>query len=149
MWLMDPGLPDHETLASNVNIAPHGRAWVMVNDEWPKIKTDIDSNQLSPIGLVQVKSLDPLKMSDNHQVLAYGYDLDGTDLAIRIYDPNKPNNDTITLSFSIADSQHTTPVIHSTSSRPVWCFFRPVYNHIQPSYSAAKHHSSNRAECPG
>jgi hypothetical protein len=38
--LMDPNLPDHETSLSNLGLAPHGRAWVMINEEWPKIKSD-------------------------------------------------------------------------------------------------------------
>jgi len=131
MWLMDPALPDHETVASNTNFAPHGRAWVMINDEWPKVQADINSGHVSPVALVEVKSLDPTQMGHNHQVLAYGYDLDGGDLAIRIYDPNYPDDDTLVLSLSIADPQHTTPVVHSAGDT-VWCFFRPVYVPVLP-----------------
>ena len=98
----------------------------------PKIRTDIDTGRLAPIALVEVKTLDPLQMGNNHQVLAYGYDLDGTDLAMRIYDPNHPNDDTITMSLSIADPQHTTPVTHSGGAT-VWCFFRPVYLLVVPN----------------
>jgi hypothetical protein len=127
-WLMNPDLPDHETVASNVGLSPRGRAWIMINDEWPKIKADIDSGRLSPLGLNRIKSPDLLQMGDgNHQVLAYGYCLDDTDLAIRIYDPNHENDDTITLSLSIADPQHTTPVTYSADVDPVWCFFQPIY----------------------
>ena len=36
MWLMNPALPDHETVASNALLAPHGRAWVMIVEEWPE-----------------------------------------------------------------------------------------------------------------
>jgi hypothetical protein len=126
MHLMHPALPDHETVASSVGFAWHGRAWVMINDEWPKIKADIDSGHLSPIALVLIKSLDPFQMGDNHQVLAYGYDLDGTDLTIRLYDPNFQNDDSVSMSFSIARPDHTTPVSTSKGGT-VWCFFRPLY----------------------
>lgn len=131
MWLMNPALPDHETDFSRIGLAPHGRAWIMINDEWPKVKGDIDSDRLSPLGLIEVKSLDPLQMGHNHQVLAYGYTLDGTNLAIHIYDPNFPNNDTVTLVLSIADPQQTTVITHSGGD-PVWCFFRPVYTFSAP-----------------
>jgi hypothetical protein len=129
MWLMNPTLPDHETVASNAGLAPRGRAWIMINSEWPKIKTDIDSGRLSPIGLVQIKSIDPFQMGKNHQVLAYGYDLNGTNLAIRLYDPNHPDDDAVTMSLSIADPQHTTSV---TIGTPVWCFFKPDYAFSKP-----------------
>ncbi len=127
MSLMNPDVPDHETDLSRFGLAPHGRAWTMIDGEWPGIKADIDNGRLSPIALISVKSKDPLQMGQNHQVLAYGYDLDGTDLSIRIYDPNFPNDDTVTMSLSTANSQHTTPVTYSKSSRTVVCFFRPDY----------------------
>ncbi len=126
MHLMNPALPDHETVASKVGFAYRGKAWIMINDEWPKIKADIDSGQLSPIALVEIKSLDPTQMGKNHQVLAYGYDLDGADLMIRLYDPNNPNDDTVTMSLSIAEPEHTTSVTNSVVPT-VWCFFRPIY----------------------
>jgi hypothetical protein len=136
MHLMNPALPDHETWASNVGVAPRGRAWVMINEEWPKVKADIDSGHPCPLGLVTVKSLDPGQIFANHQVLAYGYDLDGSNLMIRVYDPNSPNNDGIAISLSIADPQRTTPVGYtgtiSGGDRTIWCFFRPDYTLARP-----------------
>jgi hypothetical protein len=103
----------------------------MINNEWPKIRADLDNGRLSPIGLIHVKSADPAKLDKNHQVLAYGYELDRTDLSIHLYDPNYDDNDTITMSLSIADPQHTTPVTYPRGI-PVWCFFRPDYLFIAP-----------------
>lgn len=125
-WLMNPDLPDHETVASNVGVAPHGRAWIMIKEVWPKIQADIDCGRLSPVALVTVKTHDLLQMGQNHQVLAYGYCLDGTDLAIKIYDPSHTHDDAVTLSLSIENAQHTTPVAYS-DGRDVWCFFQPVH----------------------
>ena len=131
MHLMNPALLDHETTASQIGLAFHGRAWIMIQEEWPKIKADIDSDQLSPIALVEIKDLDATQMGDNHQVLAYGYELDGTDLRIRLYDPNSPNKDTATMSLSISQPEHTTSVTNSEVST-VWCFFRPIYTFSTP-----------------
>lgn len=39
----------------------------MINEQWPKIKADIDRGQLSPIALVELKSLDPTQLGMNHQ----------------------------------------------------------------------------------
>jgi hypothetical protein len=131
MWLMNPTLPDHETDASRLGLAPHGKAWIMIESEWPKIKADIDGGRLSPIGLIELKSIDPFQMGNNHQVLVYGYDLNGTDLVMHLYDPNDPDNDNVTMSLSIADPQQTTPVTNSAVPT-VWCFFRPDYQFSSP-----------------
>lgn len=119
--LMDPALPDHETDLSQIGLAPHGRAWVMINEAFPKIKADIDSGHTSPIGLVLTKSLNPGDLGLNHVVVVFGYELVGTDLTLHIYDPNFANNDSQTIKLSIADPLHTTTV---TSSHPgLNCFF--------------------------
>jgi hypothetical protein len=119
--LMDPALPDHETDLSQIGLAPHGRAWVMINEAFPKIKADIDSGHTSPIGLVLTKSLNPGDLGLNHVVVVFGYELVGTDLTLHIYDPNFANNDAQTIKLSIADPLHTTTV---TSNHPgLNCFF--------------------------
>jgi hypothetical protein len=116
MWLMDPALPDHETIASKMGLAPRGRAWVMIKEEWPKIKMDIDNGILSPMGLILLKSLDPFQMGHNHQVLAYRYELSGDDLTIFVYDPNSPNNDNVTISLNISNPEHTSAVSHNVNA---------------------------------
>src|SRR2546425_2646300 len=125
LLLMSPAFPDHDTWIE------HGRAWRMINVSWPTIKAEIDAGTLSPISLVETKSLNPADLKENHQVLAYGYDLNGTDLSIRVYDPNHPDDDTITLALSIADPLHTTVVTYSDGST-VWCFFRSDYSFRDP-----------------
>jgi len=129
MFLMNPTLPDHETWASKIGMAPHGRAWVMIKEEWPKIKSDIDNGRLSPLGLIEIKSLDPFQMGHNHQVLVYGYDLNGNDLVMHIYDPNAPNDDNITMSLNIGNPDHTTSVNYRDT---VYCFFRVDYTFSSP-----------------
>lgn len=126
LHLMDPALPDHETDLSRAGLAPHGRAWVMIVEEWPRIKADLDLGVLSPMALVRVKSLDPFQMGHNHQVLAYGYDLNGPDLTIHVYDPNYPDRDDAFISLSLADPQHTTDVTYSMGPA-MNCFFHTSY----------------------
>lgn len=131
LHLMNPDLPDHETWFSNAGLAPRGRAWVMIMQEWPKIKADLDGGRLAPMALIRVKDHDPSKMGQNHQVLAYGYTLTGNDLVINIYDPNFPGRDDITLCLNIGDPQHTTPVTYSTGEQ-MFCFFEPGYTYVEP-----------------
>ncbi|WP_342042889.1 hypothetical protein [Bacillus sp. OTU2372] len=132
MVLMNPFLPDHESKASIIGAAPHGRAWRMMKQEWPRIKKDLDTGKLSPLGLVRVKSLNPFEIRKNHQVLAYGYDLNENNLSIHIYDPNFPNDDLVTLSLNIGKPEYTTSVFHSKSSDPIYSFFRTDYKFKRP-----------------
>ncbi|MCM3729009.1 hypothetical protein M3226_25535 [Neobacillus cucumis] len=123
MVLMNPFLQDHE---------PNGRAWRMIKEEWPRIKNDLDNGKLSPLGLVRVKSLNPFEIRRNHQVLAYGYDLNENDLSIHIYDPNFPNDDHVSISLNIGKPESTTSVFHSKSSEPIYSFFRTDYKFKRP-----------------
>ena len=131
--LMNPALSDHEAFIEPLG---HGRAWRMINEAWPAIKADIDGGHVSPVSLVKVKSLNPLDLGKNHQVLAYGYDLIGTSLVIHIYDCNHPDDDTITMSLDIAHPEHATKVSYSTGST-VWCFFRSEYTFHKPALATA------------
>jgi len=92
---------------------------------------------LCPLGLIQTKSADPLQIGKNHQVLAYGYDPNGNDLRIKIYAPNHPRDDNVTLSLNIGNPYNTTDVVHSrhTAPRDVFCFFRPTYVYRKPPRS--------------
>jgi hypothetical protein len=116
MALMDPALSDDN------------RAKVMITEEWPKVKADIDNGRLSPLALIETKSLNPGDLGHNHQVLVYGYDLSGTKLVLHLYDPNAPGNDNVTLSLDIGAPQHATPVTFSGGG-PIYCFFQPIYRH--------------------
>lgn len=130
--LMSPHLPDGETWLSRLGIGPHGRAWLMVREEWPKIRADLDAGHPSPIGLVRVRSSDPFDLKENHQVLAYGYDLDGPMLTMRLYDPNRPRRNDVTLSLGIADPNAPTPVRTFPAGPRVFAFFRVPYTRSAP-----------------
>ena len=60
----------------------------------PGTPTGPEFGKASPLGLVTVRSPNPDQMKHNHQVLAYAYD-EGDDgsTTIRIYDPNRPDDD--------------------------------------------------------
>ena len=104
----------------------------MIRDEWPRIRRDIDSGRPSPLGLVNCKSSDPSDLGRNHQVLAYGYDLDDGILALRVYDPNLPGRDDVRLSLSVADPWHVTAMTMLPSGRPIHAFFRVAYEAATP-----------------
>ena len=130
--LMNPLLPDAETFWSRLGIGPHGRAWRMLKQEWPKIRADIHTGHPSALGLVRMKSADPFDLKRNHQVLAYGYDLVGSGLTLRLYDPNHPRDDDITLSLSLASPSAPAAIAVSPSGPTVFAFFRVPYEPASP-----------------
>ena len=60
--LMQPGLPDFGGILSGLDPSAPSRAQIMIDEEWPKVKSDLDNNHLSPLGLVKVKSTDPAQL---------------------------------------------------------------------------------------
>ena len=87
---------------------------------------------LSPINLVQTKSANAFDLGKNHQVLVYGYELINNELTLKIYDPNHPNDDGVTISLNIGDPQHTIDVRRSHADPQIFCFFHIAYTHVPP-----------------
>lgn len=107
----------------------NGVGWLTVREEWPKIRAALDAGQLAALGLVKQKGVSPLKLGMNHQVLAYGYDLDDAtgEVTVHIYDPNYPGDDTCTLTFNTADPDTARPVVHSCEGPSVRGVFFTEY----------------------
>ena len=130
--LMNPALPDGESWLSRLGLLPHGRAWRTIREEWPKIRSGIDTGHPVPLGLVQIKSQNPFDLKHNHQVLAYAYTLTGTDLVVRIYDPNFPDRDDVTLSLDIADPTRPVRIEAFPSAATVHTVFAVRYAAAAP-----------------
>lgn len=91
---------------------------------WRAVKARLDANRPAPLGLVKAHSADPRNLGQNHQVLAYGYAADAAGvITLRIYDPNYPNDDAMTLSFTPG----TGPVTHSHEGPTVRGLFLVPY----------------------
>jgi hypothetical protein len=124
--LMEPAFPD-----VGIGFGLPGRASLMVNDEWPRIKARLDAGHPVPLGLIKVKSAQLQDVGKNHQVLAYGYDLHGTNLTIWLYDPNYPNRDDVNIQLSIASVSVPVPLVY-TPPEPLYCFFHTQYTPVAP-----------------
>jgi hypothetical protein len=72
-----------------------GRTTRTRDREWPAIRAQLDANKLTVVGLIRVTARNPLKLIGNHQVLAYGYDVNDGSIRLRIYDPNHPDKDEV------------------------------------------------------
>lgn len=115
----------------------HGVAWHTIVEEWPKVKSDIDSGHLSPLGLVTVFSPNPADLGLNHQVLAYGYDLDdGDNLTLHVYDPNTGAwaADDVALRLNLSQPSNASPITHNINiGHRVRGFLRVPYSPHDPS----------------
>jgi len=76
--------------------------------EWPRIRADIDAGRLTRIGLVRHRGLNPRSMTQSHQVVAYAYAVDGDEVTLRIYDPNWPGRDDVSMVLSAAGVRQST-----------------------------------------
>ncbi len=124
-----------QILPAGDRFAVRGVAWRTIRGYWPGIRSELDSGRPSPLGVVRTRSVNPLDLGRNHQVLAYGYDLDESAgaLTIHVYDPNHPDDDDCVLSLSVADPTRTTPIGYVAGELPVRGFFRTRYRPKDPS----------------
>ena len=66
-------------------------------NEWPRIRATIDAGRLAMVGLVRHQGANPLNLTKNHQVLGYAYSVEADAITLRLYDPNWPNRDDVSV----------------------------------------------------
>lgn len=101
-----------------------------VRHQWPRVRRDLDAGRLSALGLVRVSSRNPLRMGENHQVLAYAYGLDegSGSLLLAVYEPNYPGRDDVTLALNVREPAG----ILASTGDPFRGFFRTPYRFHPP-----------------
>jgi len=86
-----------------------------------------------PLGLVTVASANPLQLGHNHQALAFGYALSGSQVVLRVYDPNSGRHDGIGISFDVSSPAHAATFRHNLNlAWPVRGFFAVPYSPSLP-----------------
>ncbi|WP_433365442.1 hypothetical protein ACQPZX_35835 [Actinoplanes sp. CA-142083] len=115
-------------------IVERGLGWRTVRVQWPQIKRDLDRGLPVPLGVVTVASRNPKDLALNHQVLAYGYETDGTRLTIRVYDPNRGRRDDTTIRLDTAAPAKPVAFEHNLGlgQKPVRGLFRVAYTPRMP-----------------
>jgi len=103
-------------------------------DEWPKLKADLDMEAARPIGLIYGNSRAPW---DQHQVLAIGYSDPGGVLPMLIVWDNNDGADfrTYTIDFSGSELQVTqfnSNGVPTASDEPIKGIFMEDYTFVQP-----------------
>jgi hypothetical protein len=99
----------------------------------PRITAAIDANRPAPLGLVTVRSFNPGDLKKCHQVLAYGYAYRGSRVTLRVYDPNQPDGDDVTVSLDTANPTRATAIDSSVHCEPIRGFFLTDYEAKDPS----------------
>lgn len=102
-----------------------------VEREVPAIRADLEAGALSNVGLIRAASLDPRRLTMNHQVVAYGLDESPDRLAVRIYDPNHPDRDDVELRVDLDAAGRPIALAQSTGE-PLQAFFRYGYRFVDP-----------------
>lgn len=107
---------------------------VAVLREWPRIRAEIDGGHPAVVGLIRAAGASPWILTQNHQVLAWGWEAVEGRIALRVYDPNHPGRDDIELRVTVdpATDAPGTPWrdrIHLAQStgEPLLGFFRQPY----------------------
>jgi hypothetical protein len=74
----------------------------------PGIQRAIDAGRLPLVGLVRHSGPSPWAMTGSHQVLAFEYAIDANATTVRIYDPNWPDQDDVSITLDGAGIQQST-----------------------------------------
>ncbi|HEX6984973.1 MAG TPA: hypothetical protein VF170_06330, partial [Planctomycetaceae bacterium] len=99
--------------------------------EWPKLRREIDEGRLAMLGLIRVATVNPFKLTGNHQVIAYGYAEDGRGVTLRLYDPNWPDRDDVTATLHLDAAFRPTGLEQSTGE-PLLGWFQAPYSPAEP-----------------
>jgi hypothetical protein len=124
---------DTDPALARFGLGRRGVRWLTVVEELPEILDEIDHTGLSCLGLVVARGADPVALGQNHQVLAYGYRHHGRHVAVEVYDPNDPGDDTIALHVRTDRTGRALPVGYDGShGMEVRGFFRVEYSPKAP-----------------
>jgi hypothetical protein len=115
-------------------VAERGLAWRTVTVQLPQITEDLDGGIPAPLGVVTVASANPADLRFNHQVLAYGYEVSGDTVTLRVYDPNRGGDNGTFLRFDRSEPTRRIDITHNLGlgRRRVRGFFRTVYTRSTP-----------------
>jgi hypothetical protein len=107
------------------------RARAAFEREWPRIRREIDEGRLAMLGLIREAGVNPVGLTANHQVIAYGYAEDGRGVSLRLYDPNWPDNDDVTVTIRL-DPAFRPIGLEQSTGEPLLGFFLAPFSPAEP-----------------
>jgi hypothetical protein len=103
-----------------------------IEQEWPRVRALLDVGQPAALGLVTVASANPLLLGENHQALAYGYEVAGSAVSIAVYDPNSGPDDGVRIRFDPSSVRLRRLTHNLNIGRPLRGFFLTAYSPVVP-----------------
>lgn len=107
------------------------RRWSAIS-AWPAVRASIDAGRPAMVGLVRVASRNPLRVTDNHQVLAWRYALDDERLSLGLYDPNHPGADDVELVLTLAPGGRSVESFEQSTGEPLVGLLAAPYEPAEP-----------------
>ena len=123
-----------------------------VRGQWPAVRARIDDGVPAALGIVTVASANPVLLGANHQVLAYRYSVAGTEVTMRVYDPNRGPDDAVWIRFDSAGRAGEAGAAGAPAAfshnlgldRPVRGFFLTRYTPARPPAGVTARKSRGR-----
>ena len=108
------------------------RAHEVLRHELPRVRRELAAGRPVVLGLVHAISANPAELVRNHQVVATGLETgpEPGSMAIRVYDPNLPGDDSVRLVLTRTDAGALR--IDYPAGAPVAAFFRQAYHPRDP-----------------
>ncbi|MBI2763816.1 MAG: hypothetical protein HYX54_08730 [Chloroflexi bacterium] len=97
--------------------------------EWRALCRDIEAGRPAMAGLVRSAGINPLGLTGNHQVLAFAHESTPDSGLLRVYDPNHPGSDEVSLRI-LRDSEAGGPArfrLEQSTGEPLLALLRLPY----------------------
>jgi hypothetical protein len=130
--------PDHPTWLNGIGVARATR-----EEEYPRLKTVLDTGSPCVLGLTQARDLAGL--GHDHQVVAYGYEDGARYSRVFIYDNNHPNQEVV-LEFTTTYDPSEREIRESSGESPWRGFVVEGYAPQVPSFLADGRLLSDRSD---
>ena len=132
-WMTLPNADTRLEIFGLEVVGVRGVSWRTVVEELPSIRADLDGGQLCCLGVVTTRSTKPADLGLNHQVLTYGYEVDGSTVTLKIYDPNRGRDDDVRITIETGNPSNGAAVRHNIGiTRRIRGIFRVTYVPVTP-----------------
>jgi len=132
-WMNLPNGDSSLEVFGHTLVTQRGLSWRTIEQEWPQVQASIDAGVPAALGLVTVASASPAMLSENHQVLAYAYQVAGSVVTLGVYDPNSGQDNGVHIVFDTSAPTQPTTFQHNIDiALPVRGFFVTAYSPATP-----------------
>jgi hypothetical protein len=134
-WMNLPDGDSHLDLLGRRMLPEHGVSSRTIAGQWPRLRASLDRGTPVPLGLVTVASTNPARLRHNHQALAFGYVASGSEVIVRVYDPNSGPDDSVGIRFGVSSPARAAEFQHNLRlDWPVRGFFVARYSPAVPPF---------------